>query len=65
MREPARSDRTEALTTLQAVLAAAPRREGALGRAATLAQDLNQTEPALDYWRRAVEVKNVWVPYGD
>src|SRR5262249_18051261 len=51
--------RGEALTTLQTVLAAAPRREGALVRAAGLAQDLGQTEAALDYWRRAADV-NPW-----
>jgi hypothetical protein len=55
----AQGRRGEALAALQVVLAAAPRREAALTRAAALAQDLNQVEPALDYWRRAVEV-NPW-----
>jgi hypothetical protein len=56
----AQGRRAEALAAFQTLLAAAPRREVALSRAAALAQDLNQLEPALDYWRRAVEV-NPWV----
>jgi len=43
------------------VLTAAPRREGALVRAATLAQEQNQAEAAIDFWRRAAEV-NPWQP---
>jgi hypothetical protein len=52
--------RPEALAALQSVLTAAPRREGALTRAAVLAQELNQVETAIDYWRRAVEI-NPWM----
>jgi hypothetical protein len=53
--------RPDALATLQTVLTAAPRREGALVRAATLAQEQNQAEAAIDFWRRAAEV-NPWQP---
>ncbi|HKI34784.1 MAG TPA: multiheme c-type cytochrome [Gemmataceae bacterium] len=52
--------RSEALASLEAVLAKAPRRETALFGAAVLAQDLGEREPAIDYWRRATEV-NPWL----
>jgi len=52
--------RAEALAALQTVLATAPRREMALVRAGTFAQDLNQRDLAIDYWGRAVVV-NPWM----
>ena len=50
----------ETLAALHQVLAKA-RRETALFRAASAAQDLNQNDLALEYWRRAIEV-NPWAP---
>jgi predicted CXXCH cytochrome family protein len=50
-----------ALATFETALAKAPNRETSLSNAAMLCQDLNQMEPAIDYWRRAVKV-NPWAP---
>jgi Tfp pilus assembly protein PilF len=52
----------EALAVYEAVLSGAPQREASLMGAAMLAQSLQQREPALSYWRRAVAV-NPWHPY--
>jgi tetratricopeptide (TPR) repeat protein len=54
---------SEALTTLETVLAKAPRREGTLLSAALLATELRQVESALDYWRRAVEMNPAMPAY--
>jgi Tfp pilus assembly protein PilF len=52
-----------ALATFETALAKAPDRELSLSSAAALCQELNQLEPAIDYWRRAVKA-NPWVaPY--
>ncbi|HZT81821.1 MAG TPA: tetratricopeptide repeat protein, partial [Gemmataceae bacterium] len=45
----------EGLAAFETVLAAAPRRELALAGAATLAQLLDRLDPAIGYWRQAVE----------
>jgi Tfp pilus assembly protein PilF len=57
LRAQGRND--EALACLKVVLAKAPNRETALASAAGLAQNSNQLDLTLDYWRRAVEV-NPW-----
>jgi hypothetical protein len=48
--------RSQALTTCQAILERAPRREVVLADAALIAQSLGLPDQALGYWRRAVEV---------
>jgi tetratricopeptide (TPR) repeat protein len=48
-----------ALATFETVLSKAPNREVSLSSAAMLCQDLNQMEPAIGYWLRAVEA-NPW-----
>jgi tetratricopeptide (TPR) repeat protein len=52
----------EALAAYETVLSKAPHREASLMGAAMLAQSQQQREPALAYWRRAVE-ENPWQPY--
>ncbi len=49
-----------AIETFEALLARAPRHEGALVTLGTLTHDLGRKETALGYWRRAVEI-NPWV----
>jgi predicted CXXCH cytochrome family protein len=49
----------EALAALESALAKAPRREEALVYAAAVAAQLGQTETAIEYWQRALEV-NPW-----
>jgi predicted CXXCH cytochrome family protein len=48
-----------ALATFETALSKAPDREASLAAAAVLCQDLNQLDPAIDYWRRAVKA-NPW-----
>jgi hypothetical protein len=57
----AQGKRSQALAALETVLAKEPQRENALGLAAALAQEGNELEPALGYYRRAVAV-NPWRP---
>jgi tetratricopeptide (TPR) repeat protein len=51
----------EAMAAFKAILGKAPERERALLGAASTAERLEQTETALDYWRRTVVV-NPWFP---
>jgi len=51
----------EAMAAFKAILSKAPERERALLGAASTAERLEQTETALDYWRRTVAV-NPWFP---
>jgi Tfp pilus assembly protein PilF len=52
-----------ALATFETALSKAPNREISLSAAAMLCQDMNQLEPAIDYWRRAVKINPWAAPY--
>ncbi|MBV9125492.1 MAG: hypothetical protein JO112_19260, partial [Planctomycetes bacterium] len=55
--------KAEALAAFQALLQRAPHREGAVARAAGLAEDMGRLDLARDYWQKAVTLSPERVTY--